>query len=92
MVSIFAFLSLDKHLFLKLFHLYLGGGGVGKTFLINVVSKWAEHILRKEGTDPLDPTVLLLGPTGKSANLIGKFIETNTYVGDIFELEFNPSI
>ena len=52
-----------------------GGGGVGKTFLINVVSKWAEQILRKEGTDPsINPVVLLLGPTGKSAKLIGKFI------------------
>ena len=48
-----------------------GGGGVGKTFLINVISKWAEEILRKSGTDPLDPIVLLIAPTGKSANLIG---------------------
>ena len=28
-----------------------GGGGVGKTFLINVISKWAEQILRKSGAD-----------------------------------------
>ena len=60
-------------------HLFAGGGGVGKTFLINVVSKWAEHILRKEGTDPLDPTVMLLGPTGKAANLIGKFFLQCTF-------------
>ena len=55
--------------------MFAGGGGVGKTFLINVVSKWAEEILRKEGTDPLNPIVMLLGPTGKSANLIGKSLE-----------------
>ena len=48
-----------------------GGGGVGKTFLINAISKWAEEILRESGTDPLDPIVLLIAPTGKSANLIG---------------------
>ena len=56
--------------------MFAGGGGVGKTFLINVVSKWAEEILRKEGTDPLNPIVMLLGPTGKSANLIGKSLES----------------
>ena len=60
---------------LKQLYVFAGGGGVGKTFLINVVSKWAEQILRKAGTDPaINPVVLLLGPTGKSANLIGKFI------------------
>ena len=62
---------------LKQFYISAGGGGVGKTFLINVVSKWAEQILRKEGTDPsMNPVVLLLGPTGKSAKLIGKFYDT----------------
>ena len=53
-------------------YIFAGGGGVGKTFLINVVSKWAEQIMRKKGPDPTNPIVMLLGPTGKSANLIGK--------------------
>ena len=44
---------------------------MGKTFLINVISKWADMILREKGTDPLDPIVLLITPTGKSASLIG---------------------
>ena len=52
--------------------LIIGGGGVGKTFLIRAISQWTEKILRKEGEDPTRPKVLLLGPTGKSASLIGK--------------------
>ena len=54
---------------------FLGGGGVGKTFLIKTISKWAEKILRKAGEDPTHPKVLLLAPTGKSASLIGKFFK-----------------
>ena len=52
--------------------LFTGGGGVGKTFLIRAISQWTEKILRREGEDPTRPKVLLLGPTGKSASLIGK--------------------
>ena len=52
--------------------LFTGGGGVGKTFLIKAISQWTEKILRREGEDPTRPKVLLLGPTGKSASLIGK--------------------
>ena len=48
-----------------------GGGGVGKSYLINVVSKWAEFFLRQRGDDPLHPKVLLMAPTGKAATLIG---------------------
>ena len=55
----------------------LGGGGVGKSFLINLVKMWAEYILRKPGDHPLKPKVLLLGPTGMAANLIGKYFEMN---------------
>ena len=51
-----------------------GGGGVGKTFLIKAISQWAEKILRQPGEDAINPKVLLLGPTGKSASLIGKFV------------------
>merc|ERR1711860_130960 len=48
-----------------------GGGGTGKTFMINATSKWAEKILRKPGDCPLKPKVLLLAPTGMAACLIG---------------------
>ena len=36
------------------------------------MSQWIEKILRKAGDDGSQPKVLLLGPTGKSASLIGK--------------------
>ena len=49
----------------------LGGGGVGKSFVIRLVSKWAEFILREAGDDPNKPKVLILGPTGMAAYLIG---------------------
>ena len=52
----------------------LGGGGVGKSFLINLTKMWAEYILRQAGDHPLKPKVLLLGPTGMAANLIGKYL------------------
>ena len=47
-----------------------GGGGVGKTFLINLLAKWAEKILRQPGDHPLKPKILIMGPTGMAANLI----------------------
>ena len=56
----------------------LGGGGVGKTFLINIVKKWAEKILRRAGDDPSKPKVILLAWTGMAASLIGK---TNYILG-----------
>ena len=49
----------------------LGGGGVGKSFFIRTTSKWIEKILREAGDDPYKPIVLLLGPTGMAAVLIG---------------------
>ena len=55
------------------FIFYAGGGGVGKSFLIDSVAKWADKILR-EGTgrdDPDMPTVLLIAYTGVAANNIG---------------------
>ena len=58
---------------LHLINFLAGGGGVGKTFLIKAISQWAEKILRQPGDDAVNPKVLLLGPTGKSASLIGKF-------------------
>ena len=43
--------------------------GVGKSKTINTCSQWAEALLRRAG--PYLPRVLILGPTGASAALIG---------------------
>ena len=48
-----------------------GGGGVGKSFLMKLISKWAEIILRESGDHPEHPKCLLLAPTGVAAALIG---------------------
>ena len=48
-----------------------GGGGVGKSFLINVIATFGNKILTKSGDQVLRPKILLLGPTGMSASLIG---------------------
>ena len=50
----------------------LGGAGVGKSFLIRVVAKYVEQILRRPGDNPDRPKVILLAPTGMAASLIGK--------------------
>ena len=48
----------------------LGGGAVGKSYLIKTVAKWAEYTLRK-GRDPeQQPNILLLGPTGVASKII----------------------
>ena len=52
----------------------LGGGGNGKSYLINCTAKWLEKILRQPGDHPLKPYILILGPTGMSAILIGKIV------------------
>ena len=62
---------------------------MGKTFLINVISKWADMILREKGTDPLDPIVLLITPTGKSASLIGGST-MHSALDCRFETRYNP--
>ena len=51
---------------------FLGGGGVGKSFLIKVVSRHIDKLLTKVGDNPNKPKILLLAPTGKAASLIGK--------------------
>ena len=50
-----------------------GGGGVGKSMLINVTARYADKILTKSGDKSWRPKVLLLGPTGMSASLIGNY-------------------
>ena len=52
--------------------LVLGGAGVGKSATIKIVAHHAEIILRQAGSHPNKPRVLILGPTGKAASLIGK--------------------
>ena len=47
-----------------------GGAGVGKSHIIHVCSSWAEKLLRQSDSLPSRPRILLLGPTGVSANLI----------------------
>ena len=51
----------------------LGGGGVGKSYLISILSKWVEYILRKSGDQPFSPKCLLIAPTGIASCLIGEF-------------------
>ena len=55
-----------------------GGGGVGKTFLMLVLSRWVEKLLRRAGDDPTNPKCLLLAPTGVAASLIGELFFQNT--------------
>ena len=43
--------------------------GVGKSRTIQACAQWAEKLLRRAG--PYLPRVLILGPTGASAALIG---------------------
>lgn len=51
---------------------FIGGGGTGKTFLIKVLSQWAEYILQKPGDVSSYPKVIRLAATGNAAYLIGK--------------------
>ena len=53
---------------------FKGGGGVGKTFLIKVLSQWTEFILQKPGDVSAYPKVIRLAATGNAAYLIGKKI------------------
>ena len=52
----------------------LGGGGVGKTFLIKLLSQWIDYILQEAGDVTYYPKVIRLAATGNAAYLIGKFI------------------
>ena len=46
--------------------------GVGKSKTIEVMAKWAEHILLREDHESLKPRVLITAFTGKAASLVGK--------------------
>ena len=52
--------------------LLLGGGGVGKSYLIRVISQYVDKTLTRIGDHPNRPKVILLAPTGIAASLIGK--------------------
>ena len=51
--------------------LFIGGGGVGKSYLIKLVSQWIEFILRQPGDILDNPKVIRLASTGAAAYLIG---------------------
>ena len=51
---------------------FTGGGGVGKSYVIQVISRYVDKIFTKVGDNPMRPKVLLLAPTGKAAAVIGK--------------------
>ena len=48
-----------------------GGGGTGKSYLIQTTSQWVDKILREANDNPEKPKVLLLAYTGNAASLIG---------------------
>ena len=59
--------------------LYLGGGGAGKSTLINVVTRQCDKVLSQVGDDPNQPKILLLAPTGMAACVIGMLITFYEY-------------
>ena len=65
------------HIHLKIISIQIGGGGVGKSYLIRTMSQWIEKILMKQAEPyvavPYTPKVLLLAFTGSAASLIGNY-------------------
>ena len=54
-----------------------GGAGSGKSTLINVISQYVHHILRRDGDDPDCPYVILSAFTGTAAaNINGQTLHT----------------
>ena len=51
-----------------------GGGGVGKSYLIELISKWVHQILSSWGDISLYPKVTRFAFTGAAAYLIGRYI------------------
>ena len=75
LISIYLIFIIIQLIYSCVFHTYsfLGGAGTGKSFTIKAIAKYAEKILRMPGDHPNHPKVILLAPTGKAANLIGKY-------------------
>lgn len=51
--------------------IFLGGGGVGKSFLIDLIAKWTHKILTQPGDIADHPKVIKMAPTGVAAYVIG---------------------
>ena len=49
----------------------VGGGGVGKSTVINVVARHCDKALKQIGDDPNQPRVIIMAPTGMAACIIG---------------------
>ena len=62
-----------------------GGAGVGKSFVIKMLSMWAEKMLRKEGQNLDCPRVLITAPTGKAASIIDGMT-----IHSAFDMNFDP--
>ena len=59
---------------LKIIFIQIGGGGVGKSYLIRTMSQWIEKILMKQAEPyvavPYTPKVLLLAFTGSAQKIL----------------------
>ena len=65
-----------------------GGGGVGKSFMINTIAKWCEKILRQPGDNPDMPVCLKLAFTGCAAvNISGFTMSSALSMGFACKLE-----
>ena len=47
-----------------------GGSGSGKSSIIKVIELQAEKYLRKAGSHPNHPRILICAPTGKAASIV----------------------
>ncbi|XP_062618879.1 uncharacterized protein LOC134280486 [Saccostrea cucullata] len=64
-------LSTDSDSAPKPFYIFLsGGGGVGKTHVVNAIYEGLSRALRQPGHDPDKPTILMTASTGKAASNI----------------------
>ena len=66
-----------------------GGAGCGKSFVIKLLSQWAEYILRKQENDPNHPNVLITAFPGVVASQIGG-VTLNTGLGFPFGNQYLP--
>ena len=71
MVSTNILIIFDSNL-TKVIFFISGGGGVGKSFLIKLLSQWIDYILEQPGDIAYYPKVIRLAYTGNAAYLIGK--------------------
>ena len=69
-IAIFLF-CLKYVQFVNMICFKLGGGGTGKSYLIQTTSQWVDKILREANDNPLKPKILLLAYTENAASLIG---------------------